>query len=95
MTQIVRAGQFMLMPPAPDVCQECAVKHDPMMPHNRDSLYYQYAFYAKNGRWPTWADAMAHCPEEIKGYWTDALMEKGIDVGGQTETAEAEETEEQ
>ena len=95
MTQIVRAGQFMLMPPAPDVCQECAVKHDPMMPHNRDSLYYQYAFYAKNGRWPTWADAMAHCPEEIKGYWTDALTEKGIDVGGQTETAEAEETEEQ
>ena len=95
MTQNVREGQFMLMPPAPDVCQECAVKHDPVMPHNRDSLYYQYAFYAKNGRWPTWADAMAHCPEEIKGYWTDALTEKGIDVGGQTKTAEAEETEEQ
>lgn len=95
MTQNVREGQFMLMPPAPDVCQECAVKHDPMMPHNRDSLYYQYAFYAKNGRWPTWADAMAHCPEEIKGYWTDALTEKGIEVGGQTETAEVEETEEQ
>lgn len=95
MTQNVREGQFMLMPPAPDVCQECAVKHDPMMPHNRDSLYYQYAFYAKNGRWPTWADAMAHCPEEIKVYWTDALTEKGIEVGGQTETAEVEETEEQ
>ena len=95
MTQNVREGQFMLMPPAPDVCQECAVKHDPMMPHNRDSLYYQYAFYAKNGRWPTWADAMAHCPEEIKEYWTDALTEKGIEVGGQTETAEVEETEEQ
>ena len=95
MTQNVREGQFMLMPPAPDVCQECAVKHDPMMPHNRDSLYYQYAFYAKNRRWPTWADAMAHCPEEIKGYWTDALTEKGIEVGGQTETAEVEETEEQ
>lgn len=92
MTQEVHQAKFMMLPPAPDVCQECAVKHDPMMPHNRDSLYYQYAFYGKHGRWPTWADAMQHCPEEIKQYWIEALTEKGIDVGGQTEAAEAEET---
>lgn len=92
MTQEVHQAKFMMLPPAPDVCQECAVKHDPMMPHNRDSLYYQYAFYEKHGRWPTWADAMQHCPEEIKQYWIEALTEKGIDVGGQTEAAEAEET---
>ena len=87
MTQEVHQAKFMMLPPAPDVCQECAVKHDPMMPHNRDSLYYQYAFYGKHGRWPTWADAMQHCPEEIKQYWIEALTEKGIDVGGQTEAA--------
>ena len=92
MTQEVHQAKFMMLPPMPDVCQECAVKHDPMMPHNRDSLYYQYAFYGKHGRWPTWADAMQHCPEEIKQYWIEALTEKGIDVGGQTEAAEAEET---
>lgn len=91
MTQEVHQAKFMMLPPTPDVCQECAVKHDPMMPHNRDSLYYQYAFYGKHGRWPTWADAMQHCPEEIKQYWIEALTEKGIDVGGQTEAAEAEE----
>lgn len=28
-------------------CQECAVKHSPEQPHNRDSLAYQYKFYDK------------------------------------------------
>ena len=34
-------------------CPECAVRHDPDQPHNRDSLVYQYKFYDQYGRWPT------------------------------------------
>lgn len=34
-------------------CTECAVKHSPEQPHNRDSLAYQYKFYDEHGRWPT------------------------------------------
>ncbi len=71
---------FMLVPPAPDVCQECAEKHDPAQPHNKASLYYQYSFYAKHGRFPTWADAMAHCSEEIQQAWKAELKEHGIEV---------------
>lgn len=82
---------FMMMPPKPDVCQECAVKHDLMMPHNRDSLYYQYAFYSKHGSWPTWADAMAHCPENIKEFWIQSLTDKGIEIGSETVKEEARE----
>ncbi len=69
-----------LMPCGPDVCQECAVKHGPSMPHNRQSLYYQYHFYAQHGRWPTWADAMAHCTEDVKAIWTDELKRHGLEV---------------
>jgi hypothetical protein len=73
-------GGLNLMPCAPDVCQECAVKHDPEQPHNQQSLYYQYKFYAQHGRWPTWADAMAHCDREVREYWISALRERGIEV---------------
>ncbi len=66
-------------------CPECAVRHDPIQPHNRDSLAYQYKFYAQHGRWPTWADAMAHCSKEIKEYWTQALKERGVEVGKEQE----------
>jgi len=81
MAQIVeKKAKFMIMPAPPGTCPECAVKHEPYMPHNRDSLMYQYVFYGKNGRWPTWADAMSHCPDEIKEEWTRALAERGIEV---------------
>lgn len=62
-------------------CQECAVKHDPQQPHNKDSLAYQYKFYDKHGCFPSWADAMAHCPEEVKTVWKRALQERGVDIG--------------
>ncbi len=61
-------------------CPECAVRHDPEQPHNRDSLAYQYHFYDKHGRWPTWSDAMAHCPDNIKKVWTEALKERGVEI---------------
>lgn len=71
-------GSFKMLSPAPDVCQSCAVKHDPSQPHNQQSLHYQYDFYADNNRWPTWKDAMAHCSDEVKNSWIKALTEKGV-----------------
>jgi len=73
---------FMLFPAAPGTCQECAVKHDQSMPHNRDSLFYQYKFYNEHGRWPTWKDAMDHCTEEMKQIWIEALSEHGVSLQG-------------
>lgn len=64
----------------PGTCSQCAIEHDPDQPHNPQSVHYQYAFYAEHDRWPTWADAMAHCTLEVKRLWTDALAEHGITV---------------
>jgi len=72
------AKEGTLLPCAPDVCQECAVKHEPKLPHNQQSLYYQYKFYQEHGRWPTWADAMSHCSPEIQELWGDSLKKRGV-----------------
>ncbi len=80
MTGKSEKAQFILLPPKAGTCQECATAHDPRQPHNQQSLYYQYRFYSKHGRWPTWRDAMAHCTEEIKTLWIDALEERGVIV---------------
>lgn len=75
---------FMMIGNVPEgTCEICAVKHDEEQPHNQQSLTYQYKFYDKNGRWPTWKDAMSHCPDEIKKVWMAALTEKGIDIDAQ------------
>jgi hypothetical protein len=68
-----------LLSAAPETCPECGVKHHPEAPHNRDSLFYQYYFYNKHGRWPTWEDAIAHCSEEIKQATREILKEHGIE----------------
>ena len=73
--------RLLVLPPKPGSCPVCAAEHPPDLPHNPASLYYQYQFYRKNGRWPTWHDAMAHCPPLVKKAWTDALMIHGIDIG--------------
>jgi hypothetical protein len=70
--------QVMILPPKPGTCPVCAVKHDPAWPHNRDSLYYQMRFQQQHGRFPNWADAIAHCSEEMKAAWKEALLEKGV-----------------
>ena len=62
----------------PGTCPECAVAHEPEQPHNAQSLAYQYKFYDKHGRWPTWTDAMDHCSDEIKAQWIEALTERGV-----------------
>lgn len=66
-----------LLPCAPDVCQECAIKHDPAEPHNKQSLYYQYKFYGEHKRWPTWSDAIAHCSPELREAWKNELLKLG------------------
>lgn len=71
--------KMMVLPPAPDKCQVCAVAHKPESPHNKDSLYYQMNFHNQNGRWPTWEDSMAHCPDDIKRLWIESLEGMGIE----------------
>lgn len=78
-------GTMMLIPPHPYLCQICGADHEQHLPHNRDSLYYQVAFQMQHGAYPTWADAMAHCSDEMKQLWTDALTERGIDIGTVTQ----------
>jgi hypothetical protein len=66
-----------IMPAPPGTCPECAVDHPPELPHNQQSLRYQYTFYAQHGRWPTWADAVAHCSPEMQAAWKQALINFG------------------
>jgi hypothetical protein len=68
-----RATPMRLLPPPKDACHVCARQHDPLLPHDAQSLYYQYAFYGVLGRWPTWADAAAHCDPETVKQWRAAL----------------------
>lgn len=75
-----RHGIMMLGKTPEGTCPMCAVAHDPALPHNRDSLAYQYKFYDESGRWPTWSDAMAHCSEEVKEFWIEELKKRGVDV---------------
>lgn len=71
-----------LLPPKPCVCQLCAVDHHPSAPHDQTSLHYRKWFYEHNRRLPTWADAMAHCSDNTKEDWTEALKTRGIEVTG-------------
>lgn len=67
--------------PAPDgTCSQCAVDHHPEQPHNCESLYYQYAFYAEHARWPTWEDALAHCDNQMYDLWRCALAVHNVRV---------------
>ena len=73
-------AKMMLLPPPKDTCQVCAVKHDPRLLHNQQSLFYRYHFYAQHERWPTWKDAMAHCSDEVKAAAIAALKKQGVEV---------------
>lgn len=75
----------------PGTCPECGIAHDPEQSHNRDGMKYMYKFYDKHRRWPTWADAMAHCPEDVKRYWTQELKERGIPVTNSKEGGKQDE----
>lgn len=68
---------MMLLPAREGTCPICAVDHKPDDPHNAQSLYYQYRFFGVRGRWPTWADAVAHCTPEKQAGWKRLLSEGG------------------
>jgi len=57
----LQVQSFEFLPSQTDVCPECLTKHAPDSPHDGDSLYYHCTFYTIYSRWPTWADAIAHC----------------------------------
>lgn len=71
-------GSWSLLPPRPDVCQECATKHEPGAPHNKDSLYYQMRFHAEHGRYPAWSDAIAHCTPDVQASLKEYLEGMGV-----------------
>ena len=69
---------FGMLRPQENKCQCCAVQHGIDQPHDKTSLFYQMYFNARNGRWPTWDDAMAHCSDDIKAQWRDQLALRGL-----------------
>ncbi len=66
-----------MLPAAPGNCQVCATKHDPSQPHNAHSFPYGMWFQLEYGRDPTWADAVAHCTEEVAMQWKEQLKRIG------------------
>jgi len=66
--------------PGPKLCPRCAIAHAPEQPHDRDSLYYQNWFFKRYKRFPTWTDAMAHCPDEVKAGYAVTLAKRGIAI---------------
>jgi hypothetical protein len=68
-----------LMPARRGACPICDhyPAHAPDEPHNPQMLYYQYAFYGEHGRWPTWKDAIAHCPPDVQRRWEAELRASG------------------
>lgn len=67
-----------MLPPAPDRCPICAVDHAHDEPHDAQSVYYQMRFRAAHGRYPTWADALAHCAPEVRASWEAGIRKMGI-----------------
>lgn len=62
------------------LCPECRVEHNEDDPHNPDSAYYQSQFKKQTGRWPTWADAIAHLPAERQEVVRHILRQNGVNV---------------
>lgn len=75
--KVTKPPAMMLLPPAPGCCQQCAVKHAPEQPHNKQSLFYAFWFQNQFGRAPTWADALEHCTLEVRAHWTAELRRAG------------------
>lgn len=74
----VKGQSLSLMPAAPGTCPLCAALHGPTEAHNAQSLFYQMRFYGAYGRWPTWADAVAHCAAKVRELWRQQLEQRGL-----------------
>lgn len=69
-------GQMTLTTPEPGTCPQCAVVHEPELPHMLNSLFYQMKFHQANGRWPTREDAFAHVAPELRAEWEELEAEE-------------------
>lgn len=58
-----------LLPPKAGHCLMCAADHEPHLAHDAQSMFYQVRFKDKYGRFPTWADAVAHLPQKNQKQW--------------------------
>lgn len=72
--------EIRILAPARGRCPLCAERHRPEEPHEANSLYYIMRFRRVHKRMPTWADAMRHCPEEIRAAFAAQLKERGIET---------------
>ena len=61
-------------------CEECHTYHNPLLPHDPTNPYYKESFFKKYGRYPTWNDAMEHCPAAVQVMVRRALKECGYDT---------------
>lgn len=73
-----RDATWNLLPPREGACSQCAKEHEPDLPHDWQTLYWQYAFYAEHDRWPLLADAFAHCDDAMYELWREALAQHGL-----------------
>lgn len=78
--KILRDGMVTILPPREGACRVCGDMHNPRDPHNVSSLLYQHRFRKRNGRYPTWADAMSHCTRRTKERWMERLRKRGIRI---------------
>ena len=74
----VKPQSMMLMPPPDGHCRICAVKHGPELPHNAESIFYQVRFEMRYKRAGTWADAIAHCTDDVRKFWEKTLRKKAM-----------------
>ena len=81
--KILREGQVCILPPREGACWYCGDFHNSRDPHNLNSLLYQHRFRKRNGRYPTWADAMSHCNRKTKEKWIDRLVRRGVRIDAQ------------
>ena len=78
---VQQGATLKMLPPGPGLCPVCAAQaHGDEMPHNRDSLYYQWWFASTYGRPPTWADAALSCSDETKVRLKKHLIEFNVPI---------------
>lgn len=68
------------LPPPAGACPHCALFHEDDEPHDPQSPYYRSHFYAEHARWPTWADAIAHCSDEMHDIYRMLLVPLGAEI---------------
>lgn len=66
-------------------CKVCGTHHFEYAPHDATSITYQLNFRARNGRNPTWMDAMAHCPPDTRDVTLKVLEAYNIDPSAEAD----------